>query len=263
MPSSILDIGIGNGKMGFIARDFLDVMLGQRHKRKDWKIKIDGIEIFSEYIQEHQKAIYDSIYTGDAFESIDAIGSYDLIIIGDVLEHLEKRRAWEFLDKCAVHCSNHIILNIPLGEKWTQPAIYGNPYEEHLSFWSYEEIEPFASEKELFLFQNIGYYGCILIKKDDYIHHRIRERADILFSEGKGKEAISYMTGVLSDISPDIKSEFILADLLLKEKRLIEARERLERLTRLFPEEESVKYYLEILNNIVSNLAHEHVSEKY
>jgi hypothetical protein len=38
-PSSILDIGLGNGKMGFIARDFLDVMLGEKHRREDWKIK--------------------------------------------------------------------------------------------------------------------------------------------------------------------------------------------------------------------------------
>jgi 2-polyprenyl-3-methyl-5-hydroxy-6-metoxy-1,4-benzoquinol methylase len=92
-PSSILDIGLGNGKMGFIARDFLDVMLGEKHRREDWKIKIDGIEIFSDYIQEHQRAIYNEIYLGDALEVIDALGSYDLIILGDVLEHFQKEKA--------------------------------------------------------------------------------------------------------------------------------------------------------------------------
>ena len=29
MPTSILDIGLGNGKLGYVARDLLDVMHGE------------------------------------------------------------------------------------------------------------------------------------------------------------------------------------------------------------------------------------------
>ena len=250
MPSSILDIGLGNGKMGFIARDFLDVMLGGRYKKGDWEIKIDGIEIFPEYIQEHQKAIYNDIYIGDAFEVIDRLGKYDLIIIGDVLEHFKKEKARQFLDKCAAHCNSYLILNIPLGEKWTQPAVYGNPYEEHISFWDHEEFEPFIFEKELFCFPCIGDYGCFLIKVENYILYRIREDADILFSEGKRHEAIAYMIESLSKLPPDIKSEYVLVDLFLKELRIKDAIERLKGVVDAFPEEPSVKTYLETLNNI-------------
>ena len=60
LPSSILDIGVGNGKLGFIARDLLDVMLGERFRKEDWKVRIDGIEVFPRYIQEHQRAVYDN-----------------------------------------------------------------------------------------------------------------------------------------------------------------------------------------------------------
>lgn len=254
MPSSILDIGLGNGKMGFIARDFLDVMLGQRHRKEDWKVKIDGIEVFPEYIQNHQKAIYNHIYIGDAFEVIDSLGDYDLIILGDVLEHFKKEKAWQFFDKCAVHCNSYLVLNIPLGEKWTQPAIYGNPYEEHLSFWSYEYFETFVADKELFNFPDIGYYGCLLIKKDDYIHYRIRERADALYSEGRAEEAISYMIASLYEIAPDLKSELVLVDLLLKEKRIEEAIERLRLVVEVFPEEPSARYYLETVKSIGEKL---------
>jgi hypothetical protein len=35
-PESLLDIGHGNGKIGFLARDLLDVMLGERYHKKDW-----------------------------------------------------------------------------------------------------------------------------------------------------------------------------------------------------------------------------------
>lgn len=170
-PVSVLDIGLGNGKLGFIARDLLDVMLGGRHRKEDWQIKIDGIEIFAEYIQDHQKAIYDDIYLGNAFDVIDTLGTYDMIMLGDVLEHFEKKQAYQFLDKCIAHCNTHVILCIPLGENWTQPEIYGNPYEKHLSFWNFEEFEPFICKYNMFSYTP-GDYGAFLIKKEDYLERQ-------------------------------------------------------------------------------------------
>ena len=178
-PSSILDIGVGNGKMGFIARDLLDVMIGERFRREDWKIRIDGIEVFERYIQDHQRSIYDRIYIGDALEVIERLGDYDLIILGDVLEHLEKDRAWTLLDRCAAHCRDSIILHIPLGEGWHQPALHGNPHEEHRSFWKAEELEPFATERHLFDFGGLGHYGAFLIDRERYVRWR---------SQGKGRK---------------------------------------------------------------------------
>ena len=172
-PGSVLDIGLGNGKLGFIVRDLLDVMYGGRHRKEDWQVRIDGIEIFADYIQDHQKAIYDDIYIGNAFDLIDTLGSYDVIILGDVLEHFEKRQAYQFLDKCIAHCKTHLIVCIPLGENWTQPEIYGNPYEQHLSFWHFEEFKPFISQYEIFPYKP-GEYGAFLIKKEDYIDHKIK-----------------------------------------------------------------------------------------
>lgn len=172
-PQSVLDIGLGNGKIGFIARDVLDVMLGERYHKRDWRVKIDGIEIFADYIQDHQKAIYDEIFIGNANEVIDGLGTYDLIIMGDVLEHFEKDQAWQFFDKCIAHTDKHIIVCMPLGEKWKQPEIYGNPHEEHRSFWSAAEFEPFVCAWEYFNYK-AGKYGALMIKKDDYIDYRTK-----------------------------------------------------------------------------------------
>ncbi len=166
-PSSILDVGIGNGKIGFIARDFLDVMLNGAYRRDSWQVKIDGIEIFSDYIQDHQKAIYDSIYVGNAFEIIDGLQQYDLIILSDVLEHFAEADAWVMLDKCAAKTKD-IILNIPLGKTWVQDDIYGNTYEKHLSFWDKKAFEPFFSVADYHNYA-IGEYGCFLINANDYL----------------------------------------------------------------------------------------------
>ena len=172
-PASLLDIGLGNGKIGFIARDLLDVMLGGRYRKEDWQIKIDGIEIFPAYIQNHQKEIYDKIFIGDAFEVIESLDQYDMIVLGDVLEHFEKEKALQLLDKCVARTKNHVIINIPLGDNWRQPAIYGNPYEKHLSQWQFEDFQSFACAHKFFHYV-AGPYGIFLIKKEDYIDHKIR-----------------------------------------------------------------------------------------
>ncbi len=170
-PQSILDVGLGNGKLGFIARDFLDVMMGERFRKSEWRLHLDGIEIFGEYIQDHQKAIYDQIHIGDAFDVIDSLGTYDVVVMGDVLEHFDKEIGWLLLDKCAAHAAKALILFVPLGKGWVQPAIYGNVYETHRSCWTSAEILPMSSQHELFAYTP-GEYGAFLIPKGNYVEHR-------------------------------------------------------------------------------------------
>jgi hypothetical protein len=250
-PSSILDVGLGNGKIGFIARDLLDVMLGERFRREEWQVKIDGIEVFPDYIQEHQRAIYDSIFIGDALQIIDDLGKYDLIVLGDVVEHFEKAAAWEFLDKCANHSTRYMMICIPLGDKWTQPDIYGNEYERHRSFWNRDEFTPFVYEEELFNFENIGPYGAFLVKVEDYMHYRIREKGQTLFMTGREYQAVSYMINAMEGLTVNLSSEFMLIDILLKVEMPEHAIHRLERLQSSFPEDPIVSKYLNKLKDIV------------
>lgn len=171
-PNAILDIGLGNGKLGFIARDLLDVMLGERYRKEQRQVRIDGIEVFEDYIQNLQREIYDEIYIGDAFEKIDQLGRYEMIFIGDVLEHFEKPKGWEFLDRCIQHTSAHLIINIPLGTEWEQEEIYNNPYERHRSVWTWHDFEPFTYQYKFFDIHP-GRYATLLIRRDDYIDFKI------------------------------------------------------------------------------------------
>lgn len=171
-PNSLLDVGLGNGKLGFIARDLLDTMLGQRYKKNEWQLKLDGIEVFGDYIQDHQLAIYDTIHIGDAFEVIENLGRYDVVVLGDVLEHFTKEKGWLFLDKCCEHANEALILFLPLGKGWVQGAIYDNPYETHQSCWDTHEMIPMSTGHEIFNYE-AGPYGAFLINKLDYVDHRI------------------------------------------------------------------------------------------
>jgi SAM-dependent methyltransferase len=170
-PTSILDIGLGNGKLGFVARDLLDVMIGERYRKEDRRIRIDGIEIFGDYIQNLQREIYDHIFIGDAYDLLPTLGDYDMIFIGDVLEHFEKPKAWRFLDRCMEKTKAHVIINIPLGEAWEQPEIYGNPYEKHRSIWMWPDLQPFVWQYKFFDIHP-DTYATLLIRKEDYLAYK-------------------------------------------------------------------------------------------
>lgn len=250
-PTSILDVGLGNGKMGFIARNFLDVMLGQRYRREDWEVRIDGIEVFGEYIQAHQRAIYDEIYIGDAFDVIDRLSPYDVIILGDVLEHFERPKAEVFLDKCCAHCTKAMILSIPLSERWTQEDLYGNPYERHRSFWQPEEFQARATEFTQFEFA-CGSYGTFLIRRDDYLHFQVRRRAGQLCEQGRTSEAVKTLETSIRSLSPNVNSYVQLAELFVRQGELALATRWLQDAREACPDYPSIVTLITELNRLSS-----------
>ena len=125
-PKTILDVGCGFGKYGFLCRDVLEICQ-ERYKKSDWKSKVDAVEIFEPFVRTPlHEYLYDNIIIGDARE-ID-YGNYDLIILGDILEHLEKQEALDLVRMLRTHCT-WMIIQTPYG-KMKSPAVFGNPAEE-------------------------------------------------------------------------------------------------------------------------------------
>ncbi len=139
-PKKILDVGIGFGRWGILSREFLELWQGRTHI-KEWEIQIDGVEIFKTNIEGYHNYFYSNIFNEDIFDYLFRTqDDYDLIILGDVLEHFEREKANELIDLCLIR-TNYIILNLPLGDNWQQGELYNNPYERHLSFWSKKDIK--------------------------------------------------------------------------------------------------------------------------
>lgn len=140
-PKSILDLGVGYGKYGFLCREFLETH-EDRVYPEQWNIKIDGIEIWKEYVKRFSwlKTFYNNIYVGDAHKLIDKVGNYDLIIAGDIIEHLPRKEAYELLIKCIRKANKCVLVSIPTGN-WLHNRIWAkNPYEEHKSIWWAKEL---------------------------------------------------------------------------------------------------------------------------
>src|SRR3989304_997151 len=99
-PRSILEIGTGFGKYGFLFRE-------------NWQVRIDGIECFAPYISDLQRRIYNRIIIGDALSEIDRLGSYDLIFLCDVIEHFSKEDGSVALDKGLARAGRMVLVTTP------------------------------------------------------------------------------------------------------------------------------------------------------
>jgi len=186
-PLSVLDVGIGFGKYGFLAREYTDVC---RERYFQWQTRIDGIEIFEPYVLEIQRKIYDNIYIADAIEVLSGryppittnkdvaldpnmvpLSKYDLVIASDILEHYDKEKGYECLELIKKR-SMHAIIICPMFPSNQQP-IYGNEFERHKSKWELEELQKFGNV--------ITVNRMFLLEISDKVFDEVRNKQEIVF----------------------------------------------------------------------------------
>jgi hypothetical protein len=128
-PKLILEVGIGHGKWGVLCHEYL----------KYWCSiipRIDGVEAFSDYVSPAHE-VYNGVIYGDVMEVIDKldVGAYDLVMIIDVIEHLEKEDGLKLLSM-----AKRYLVTTP--EYWNpQGACFGNEFEKHISKWEPSDFE--------------------------------------------------------------------------------------------------------------------------
>ncbi len=132
-PRALLDIGIGFGKYGALCREKLDVTKN-RLSRRDWKVKIDGIEAFGGY-RSPLWDCYDNVHVGNIKKLLPDLREYDVATVLDVIEHFEKVEGHSLIAQLLERCQV-VILTTPL--KWhPQEDWGGNELERHRSHWSH------------------------------------------------------------------------------------------------------------------------------
>lgn len=140
-PESILDVGVGFGKWGILCREMLEAKHG-RLRPSEWRFRIDGIEIHSAYDNPLWHLAYGHVFQGDVTTIIDDMDHYDLIIVGDVIEHLDKDAGMELLHKL-VQRGTLVVVATPRGYM-EQGELHGNEYEAHRSGWEAQDFVEFA-----------------------------------------------------------------------------------------------------------------------
>lgn len=140
-PASILDVGVGFGKYGVLAREYTDLRHG-RYYRKDWKVVIDGIEIFDPYVNPVWD-IYDRVFCEDAVELLHHLKNYELVLLCDVIEHFEKSVGHAVLAECRRMATRAVIVSTPV-IRYPQDPMHGNEHERHRSEWCQEDFPGFT-----------------------------------------------------------------------------------------------------------------------
>ena len=124
---TVLDIGAGAG-------NWLDALAAA-----GFAGKVDAVEVWTPYITEYRlQERYREVYAWDARSlTPEFLGGYDVVIMGDVLEHMTKPEA-QVLWRRSLH-ARHSAIAIPIVH-YCQGALNGNPFEEHVKpDWSHEE----------------------------------------------------------------------------------------------------------------------------
>lgn len=133
-PKTVLDVGAGEATYWEFITSFVDK-----------NISIDAIEVWEPYVEYFKlKEKYDQVFIVDAREFNDY--KYDLVIFGDILEHMSEEDALKLWDKCSKQ-AKYAVISIPIVHM-PQGAYNDNPYEIHVE-------ENWDSEKVLNKFHSI------------------------------------------------------------------------------------------------------------
>lgn len=148
---TILDVGAGIGTYSILCKETNKILTDAK-----WI----AIEAWEPYIQEYKlKEKYNELYNEDArYCDWQKFGNIDLVIFGDVLEHMSKEDAQFLVDKALQH-SKYVLISIPI-KYMPQGAEYGNPFEIHVKDnWTHEEVlASFPKIKHSRAVKKIGVY---------------------------------------------------------------------------------------------------------
>jgi hypothetical protein len=152
----IVDVGPGLGTYG--------KLFGAAAPGPRWTC----IEAWGPYARDYKlDSIYDRVVVSDArVVDFRKIGTADLFIFGDMLEHMEKAEAVALVGE-AIASARFVLISIPVVH-YPQDEIEGNPFEVHVKpDWSHEEVA--AS------FPNIA---CGVVDADIGVYWLARDQGD-------------------------------------------------------------------------------------
>jgi hypothetical protein len=145
MPRSVVDVGAGEGTYF----DLLHSVLPGAH--------FSAIEIWAPYVEQYGlEAKYHEVLVGDLGHVDLGKWAPDLVIFGDVLEHLPFAQATaKWIEAGA---AKHRIAVVPLGW-YPQGSINGNPHETHLAMYTADSfLENFPGSSLLWSGDVVGVF---------------------------------------------------------------------------------------------------------
>ena len=166
-PKSILDVGAGNGKYGVLFREITDWNHGRLNKLS-WFVDIDAVEIDETYITDVHRYVYNNIIIDNWLDA--KVGDYDVIFMGDVLEHFSENDWVSALAKAKKRAQLIIVVSPNWEGSISQEIWFSHKHERHLIALSPELVGGrclFANSKTFMsVFSSNETINSIISRKD-------------------------------------------------------------------------------------------------
>ena len=142
-PKRILDIGKGFGKYGFLIHEYVGIsnqkkIAPELSLIQQSNISIDAVEIDPDLMLPHLEHFYHHIYFGDVLELYKELPAYELVLMIDIIEHINKEKALELLS-VLLKRGSRIIISTPV--KFFEQHLYESEFENHVSHWELRDFK--------------------------------------------------------------------------------------------------------------------------
>lgn len=102
------------------------------------RITIDCVEVDKDLLLPHLNQFYHNVFVGDVFDIYQTLQDYDLVLMIDVIEHLDKNKALALL-KHYISRGTNVIIATPID--FFEQNLYESEYEKHISHWKKDDFK--------------------------------------------------------------------------------------------------------------------------
>ena len=142
-PQKILDIGKGFGKYGFLIHEYAGINNTKKLEpaktlKEQSSIIIDAVEVDADLMMPHLTHLYANVFFEDILQVYPRLAAYDLVLMIEIIEHIEKKEAITLLQHLLEQGSK-IIIATPID--FFEQELYESHFEHHVSHWTKKDFE--------------------------------------------------------------------------------------------------------------------------
>jgi len=166
-PRTVLDVGKGFGKYGFLLHEYVGVSASKapdpaRTLIQQSDVAVDAVEVQESYLWPHIAQLYRQTFIGRIEDLYTKLAAYDVVLMSDVIEHIEKGVGLEVMQHF-VEKGSAVIVSTP--KDYFHQELYGSTHEQHVSHWAPRDFR-FAPYLD---YQNCGAGRVFLLSKEPRI----------------------------------------------------------------------------------------------
>lgn len=141
-PATMLDVGKGLGKHGFLAHEYTGISYDTRPDPSKMvasqsRLRIDAVEAETTFLWPHLSQFYRKVYVGRIEDLYLKLPQYDVVLMADVIEHLRSEDARAIV-KHFLDVGSKVIISTP--KTHFEQYLFESQFEEHLSHWRAEDF---------------------------------------------------------------------------------------------------------------------------